>query len=89
MLLYSYDDVDENKIEAVSKNLLIVSKTNKIVCHNLDRFQEAEWFALSSKDNNIDCEVIESVIISFHDFFVLTKNGKLEAFTNDKLNIHI
>jgi len=89
MLLYSYDDVDENKIEAVSKNLLIVSKTNKIVCHNLDRFQEAEGFALRSKDNNIDCEVIESVIISFNDFFVLTKNGKLEAFTNDKLNIHI
>ena len=89
MLLYSCDDVDENKIEAVSKNLLIVSKTNKIVCHNLNKFQEAEGFALKSQDSDVDSEVIESVIISFNDFFVLTKNGKLEAFTNDKLNIHI
>jgi hypothetical protein len=89
MLLYSYDDVDENKIEAVSKTLLIISKTNKIVCHNLNKFQEAEGFALKSQDSEIDSEVIESVIISFNDFFVLTKNGKLEAFTNDKLNIHI
>ena len=89
MLLYSYDDVDENKIEAVSKNILIVSKTNKIVCHNLNKFQEAEGFALKSQDSDVDSEVIESVIISYNDFFVLTKNGKLEAFTNDKLNIHI
>jgi len=89
MLLYSYDDVDENKIEAVSKNLLIISKTNKIVCHNLNKFQEAEGFALKSQDSDVDSEVIESVIISFNDFFVLAKNGKLEAFTNDKLNIHI
>ena len=89
MLLYSCEDIDENKIESVSKNILIVSKENKVVCHNLNKFQEAEGFAVTSREGDMDSEVIESVIISFNDFFVLTKSGKLEAFTNDKINIHV
>jgi len=72
----------------MNKNVLIVSKKNKIVFCNLNRFQEAESYTISSNENKESIEII-SAIISNNEIFVLTSNGMLEAFTNDKLNIHI
>jgi len=86
--VYHFDDEYENKIESINKNVLIISKKNKIVFCNLNRFQEAESYTISSNENNESIEII-SAIISNNEIFVLTKNGILETFTNDKLNIHI
>lgn len=86
--VYHFEDEYENKVESISKNVLIISKRNKIVFCNLNRFQEAESYTISSNENNESVEVV-SAIISNNEIFVLTKNGMLEAFTNDKLNIHI
>jgi len=86
--VYHFEDEYENKIESIGKNVLIISKKNKIVFCNLNRFQEAESYTISSNENNESIEIV-SAIISHNEIFVLTKNGTLEAFTNDKLNIHI
>jgi len=86
--VYHFEDEYENKIESMNKNVLIVSKKNKIVFCNLNRFQEAESYTISSNENKESIEII-SAIISNNEIFVLTSNGMLEAFTNDKLNIHI
>lgn len=86
--VYHFEDEYENKVENISKNVLIISKKNKIVFCNLNRFQEAESYTISSNENNESIEII-SALISNNEIFVLTKNGILEAFTNDKLNIHI
>ncbi|HMS66005.1 MAG TPA: hypothetical protein PKD83_12225 [Ignavibacteria bacterium] len=86
--VYMYEDEYENKIECISRNIIVVSQKNKIVFCNLNRFQEAEGFVISSDKNKESVEIISSVI-SGNEIFVLTKNGILEAFTNDKFNIHI
>lgn len=88
LTVYSFDDEYENRIEAISRNLIVVSKKNKIVFCNLNRFQEAEGYTIASNENNETVEII-SAVISKNEIFVLTRNGILEAFTNDKLNIHI
>lgn len=86
--IHSFDDEYENKVEAVSRNLLIISQKNKIVFGNLNRFQEAESFVISSTDSVMNTEII-SAVISHNDIYTLTSNGILSAFTNDKMNIHI
>lgn len=86
--VYNFEDEYENKIEAISKNILVVSQKNKIVFYNLNRFQEAEGYVISSKKHSDSAEIISSVI-SGNEIFVLTNNGMLECYTNDKLNIHI
>ncbi len=87
--VYSFDDEYENKIEAISKNVIVVSQKNKIVFCNLNRFQEAEGYVISSKGNEEESVEIISSVISGNEIFILTKNGTLEVFTNDKLNIHL
>jgi hypothetical protein len=89
MPVYTYDDIVENKIESLNRHILIVSKGNKIIFHNLDKFQEAEGFSLSSGNMLADSDKIISARIGEDAIFVLSKNGILEAFNNDKLNIVI
>ncbi|MDZ4710886.1 MAG: hypothetical protein SGI89_01010 [bacterium] len=86
--IHGFEDEYENKIECISKNVLVVSKKNKIVFCNLNRFQEAESYVISSNERNEAVEIV-SAILSNNEIFVLTKNGVLECFTNDKMNIHI
>lgn len=86
--VYAFEDEYENKIESISKNIIVISQKNKIVFYNLNRFQEAEGFVISSDINKESVEIISSVI-SGNEIFVLTRNGILEAFTNDKFNVHI
>lgn len=86
--VYSHEDEYENKIECISKNILVISQSNKIVFCNLNRFQEAEGYVIASNEKNESVEIV-SAVISNNDIFVLTANGILEVFTNDKLNIHI
>jgi hypothetical protein len=88
VLVYSHEDVVENKVEALSKNMLVVSKRNKIVFHNLIRFQEAEGFIIKTEDDAAAQDIFSS-IISFNEVYALTKQGILTFFTNDKLNIHV
>lgn len=88
VLVYSHEDVEENRIEAVSEHVLVVSRRNKIVFHNLSRLQEAEGFVIKTKDDSIAQEIF-SAIISFNEIYTLTKQGVLSSFTNDKLNIHV
>ncbi|HLT23941.1 MAG TPA: hypothetical protein VK004_02345 [Ignavibacteria bacterium] len=87
-LVYSHDDIEENKIEAVSKNMLIVSRKNKVIFHNLVRFQEAEGFVIKNEDDTRGQEIF-SAVISYNEIYVLTKDGILSSFVNDMLNIHI
>lgn len=86
--VYSHEDEYENKIECISKNILVISQGNKIIFCNLNRFQEAEGYVIASNEKNESVEIV-SAVISNNDIFVLTANGILEVFTNDKLNIHI
>ena len=86
--VYSFDDEYENRIEAVCKNVIIISQKNKIVFCNLNRFQEAESFVISSTETTQNIEIV-SAVISHNAIFTLTSNGILSAFTNDKMNIHI
>ena len=88
MPVYKFEDEYENKVENVSRNIIVVSQKNKIVFCNLNRFQEAEGFVISSDKNKESVEIISSVI-SGNEIIVLTKNGIVEAFTNDKFNVHI
>jgi hypothetical protein len=88
-LLFSFDDTTDNKIESLNKNILAVSKQNRIVFHNLNRFQEAEGFTLSTGPYIYKNDIVASVKISFDGIFVLTKNGLLRVFNNDKLNLNI
>lgn len=88
VLVTHYEDTEENIIEAISKNVLAISRRNKVIFYNLNRIQEAEGFILSSKDFNITQEII-SVIFDRSLIYVLTHQGVLTAFSNDKLNIHI
>ncbi len=88
LLIYSFEDESENKIECMSKNVLAVSKNNKIVFTNLNRFQEAESYVIASSEKNESVEIV-STVISYNEIFVLTGNGTLIAFSNDKLNIHL
>lgn len=86
--IYSHEDEYENKIECISKNILVISQSNKIVFCNLNRFQEAEGYVIASNEKNESVEIV-SAVISNNEIFILTANGILEVFTNDKLNIHI
>lgn len=86
--VYSFDDEYENRIEAVCKNVIIISQKNKIVFCNLNRFQEAESFVISSSETTQNIEIV-SAVISHNAIFTLTSNGILSTFTNDKMNIHI
>ncbi|MCB0728069.1 MAG: hypothetical protein KDD00_11435 [Ignavibacteriae bacterium] len=89
--IYYFEDEYENKIESISKNILVISQSNKIIFCNLNRFQEAEGYVISSDGNpesNDPVEII-SAIIADNEIFVLTKSGILEAYTSDKMNIHI
>jgi hypothetical protein len=85
VLLFSYEDIAENKIESLNKYVLVVSKENKIIFHNLNKFQEAEGFSVSS--GSADSDKIVSARIGDDAVFVLTKSGIVEAFNNDKLNL--
>ncbi|MFZ1322048.1 MAG: hypothetical protein WAT71_10885 [Ignavibacteria bacterium] len=86
--IYEFEDEYENRIECISRNVMVISKNNKIVFSNLNRFQEAEGYVISSDRLN-ETEFIVSAIISENEIFILTRHGILESFTNDKLNIHI
>lgn len=86
--VYSYEDENENKIECISKNILVVSRKNKIMFCNLNRFQEAEGYVISTDKPDDAIEIVSAVIIG-NEIAVLTSGGLLELFTNDKLNIHI
>jgi hypothetical protein len=87
MEVFSHTDIDENKIEALNSNILIVSKSSKIVFHNLNRFQEAESFAISGiKSENSG---IISALLNFNEIFILTEGGILESYSNKRLNINI
>lgn len=86
--VYSHEDEYENKIECISKHILVISQSNKIVFCNLNRFQEAEGYVIASNEKNESVEIV-SAVISNNEIFLLTANGILEVFTNDKLNIHI
>lgn len=88
MQVFRFDDESENKIECISKNVLVVSQKNKIVFCNLNRFQEAESSIISSENENKSEEIV-SALISGNEIAVLTTSGLLKVFTNDKLNIHI
>lgn len=66
----------------------MISQSNKIVFCNLNRFQEAEGYVIASNEKNESVEIV-SAVISNNEIFLLTANGILEVFTNDKLNIHI
>lgn len=85
--LYTFEDTEENKIESIGQNILAVSKRNKIVMHNLKRFQEAEGFSTGSEEDFPD-EII-SAVVSYPDILTLTKAGVFEGYRNDKINIHI
>ncbi len=87
VMVYSHDDTDENRVECTARNILVVSKKNKIVFHNLNLFQEAEGFVIKDKEDAL--QEIFSSVISYNEIYVLTKQGILAGFTNDKLNIHI
>ncbi len=86
--VYNFEDEYENKIEAISSNVLLVSQKNKIVFCNLNRFQEAEGYVIASKEKPQSIEIV-SAVFSKNEIFILTKNGILEGFTNDQLNIHV
>ena len=87
MEVFSHTDIDENKIEALNSNIIIVSKSSKIVFHNLNRFQEAESFAISGiKSENSG---IISALLNFNEIFILTEGGILESYSNKRLNINI
>lgn len=88
LLVYHHEDEYENKIESISGNILAVSQKNKIVFCNLKRFQEAEGYVISTRDKIESVEIVSSVF-SMREIFVLTGNGILEVFTNDKMNIFI
>jgi hypothetical protein len=87
VLLFSYEDINGNKIETLNKNILAVSNENKIIFHNLNKFHEAEGFSLSHGSMDSDSDKIISARISEDVIFVLSRNGILEAFNNDKLNL--
>lgn len=88
LLVYSFDDEYENKVECCNENLVVIVKKNKFVIHNLNRFQEAESRTVSSTGRD-ECDDIVSVIISFNNLIVLTKDGIIELYADDNLNIHI
>lgn len=86
--VFDFEDEYENRIECISRNVIVVSQKNKIIFCNLNRFQEAESYVIASGKNEGQSEII-SAFISGNEIYVVTKNGILESFTNDKLNIHI
>lgn len=88
MPVYAHEDADENIIRALNTNILVVSRKNKLIFHNLKRFQEAEGFTLGIEGETRPQEILTAVI-SNSDIFVLTEEGILASFTNDRLNIHI
>ncbi|MFA5405411.1 MAG: hypothetical protein WC358_10800 [Ignavibacteria bacterium] len=85
--LFSYEDINGNKIETLNTNILAVSNENKIIFHNLNKFQEAEGFTLTQGSMDSDSNKIISAKIGEDMIFVLSKSGILEAFNNDKLNL--
>jgi len=88
--IYSYEDADENRIESIGKNILAVSNSNKIIFHNLNRFQEAEGFACGfpgNRDYTDTSDGISSAKISQGCILVLSKKGSFESYTNDMLNV--
>lgn len=88
LLVYSFDDEYENKVECCNENLVVITKKNKFVIHNLNRFQEAESRTVSSQDRDESDDIV-SVLISFNNLIVLTKDGIIELYADDNLNIHI
>lgn len=86
--MYSFDDEYENKVECCNENLVVIVKKNKFVIHNLNRFQEAESRTVSSAGRDESDDIV-SVMISFNNLIVLTKDGIIELYADDNLNIHI
>lgn len=89
LLLYDFEDISVNKIESFNSNILAISKTDRIVFHNLNNFHEAEGFTMRFFENSFESDIISSVKISFDGIFVLTKNGILKKFINNKLNLRL
>jgi hypothetical protein len=89
VMLFSYEDIKENKIETLNKNILAVSNENKIVLHNLNKFYEAEGITISPDPSGSGTDKIVSARIGEEAVFVLSKNGMLEAYNNNKLNLLI
>jgi hypothetical protein len=87
MLLYNFEDISANKIEALNNNILVVSKQNRIVFHNVNKFQEAEGYTISSENSKSENDSISSVKILSDSIFVLTYNGVLKSFANDELDL--
>lgn len=88
LLVYSFDDEYENKVECCNENLVVIVKKNKFVIHNLNRFQEAESRTVSSAGRDESDDIV-TVLISFNNLIVLTKDGIIELYADDNLNIHI
>jgi len=86
--VYSFDDEYENKIECCNENFVVITKKNKFVIHNLNRFQEAESRTISSASKSETDDII-SVIMSYNNLLALTKDGIIELYADDNLNIHI
>ncbi|HRE40009.1 MAG TPA: hypothetical protein PLG90_01655 [Ignavibacteria bacterium] len=82
------EDIAENIIQALNQNVISISRKNKIIFYNLNKIQEAEGFIISSENVSKSQEII-SVIYDNSHIYVLTDNGILTCFSNDKLNIHI
>lgn len=89
VLVFSYDDINGNKIESLNRDILAVSSGNKIIFHNLNKFHEAEGFTLAQSISDSDTDKIVSARISEDLIFVLTKSGIFESFNNDKMNLFV
>ena len=70
--VYSFEDENENRIECLSRNIIVLSKKIKIIFCNLNRFQEAEGYVISASEAGEAAEII-SAFISKKEIFVLTK----------------
>lgn len=85
--IFSHNDIEENKIETLNKNILVISRFNKIIFHNLNRFQEAEGFAVSG-DSPDNTSIISAAFTS-DEILVLTGGGVLESYSNERININV
>ena len=86
--LYAHEDNDVNNLQAISNNIICLSKKNKLLMYNPEKFTEAEGIAIRSEDST---EVNEIIAAAINDKLILslTKNGIVSGISNDKLNINV